>query len=223
MAGRRKCHRVVCCYFPGRRNTTAGFSHHTRARRKVEFDTFWLEGGGILLLQNAPPPPTSNVHTQTLEGGWCCRNRNYGKSTVLKMWMWVCGCEFMLVRSCICKLEFVCAHTRVCVCVPISFCIMHVWPRSDVYNADHVLSLFIMLRAPDVARNLLYHRSGFSVACSRSLSFFESGKHFSAGLTFVLLLRFHLPERERGKWKWRGVVKRRTLCPLVEDRKDFNA
>lgn len=61
------------CYFPGGRIQLHAPSHG----RKVEFDIFWLEGGGIVLTLS------ENVHQNVSKcawnffflGGWCCRFR----------------------------------------------------------------------------------------------------------------------------------------------------
>lgn len=72
-AGGKMSQDFFCCYFPGGRIQLHAPSHG----RKVEFDIFWLEGGGIVLTLS------ENVHQNVSKcawnffflGGWWCRFR----------------------------------------------------------------------------------------------------------------------------------------------------
>lgn len=123
--------------------------------------------------------------------------------------------------KCVCGWMYVDLHVFrnlnlfVCTQVPMSMCILHLWTWSNMYNADHVLSLLIMLRAANLAWSLVCF-SHLSVACSHLLSSLENGKHFSVDLTLLLL--FQLLARLRIKeWRWREFSKR-NWCPLMQER-----
>ena len=132
--------------------------------------------------------------------------------------MCVCVCVCVCI-SYICKLEFI--H----VCVPVSVCILHLWPRSNIHNADIVLSLVIMLRAPRVACSLVcfQHPPGSSAACSHSSSFSSLLRKCGAFLSGAGSARV-IPRWLAGvKVRERCCTERRTWCPLVEEDEQYEA
>ena len=110
-------------------------------------------------------------------------NHHFLKRVAEKL-VWVCKsepCMYLFTWIYLCK----------CVYAPVSVCILHLWPWSNIHNGVVVPSLLIMLRAPNVAWSLVCfrHRSGSSVACSHSLSFSslkKNGEHFSVDLTSLM-------------------------------------